>query len=203
MSDFLTFLTGVGIGAGLIIAIGAQNAFVLKKGITKSHIFIVAITCSVIDAVLIIFGICGLGDFISENEQLLQITKYGGAVFLFYYGARSFYSSIYLTHSLADEAQSKAGDLKKTILTLLALSLLNPHVYLDTIVLLGSIGAQMEEGERLYFALGAVCASFMWFFSLAYGAGHLSRFFKSSASWKILDACIGVIMWSIAVSLFV
>lgn len=197
----LTFFKGIGIGAGLIIAIGAQNAFILKNAIIRKHVFTMAIMCSVIDAVMIYLGVSGAGHFISNNNYLLNIAKYGGAAFLFYYGARSFYSALYLKHSIDDENVNDAGSLNRTIVTLLALSFLNPHLYLDTVVLLGSIGAQISENLRIYFTLGAICASFLWFFSLSYGARYLSPLFQKPVSWKILDGIIGVIMWSIAASL--
>jgi len=198
-----TFFKGLSVGAGLIIAIGAQNAFVLKNGITRKHVFTMAIICSLIDAIMIYIGVSGLGHFIAESTVLLNIAKYGGALFLFYYGTKSFYSAVYIAHSIANADINDSNNLKKTIITLLTLSLLNPHLYLDTLVLLGSIGAQIAENQRIYFTIGAVCASFLWFFSLAYGARYLSPLFKKPVSWKILDAIIGIIMWAIAGSLLI
>jgi len=201
MSVFLTFIKGYGISSGLIMAIGAQNAFVLKKGITKSHVFVVAILCSIIDALMITLGASGLGAIIANNVYLLDIARYGGAAFLFCYGTKSFYSSFFLTRSIEDVISDSSNNLKATIITILAVSFLNPHLYLDTVVLLGSIGAQIVEHERAYFTIGAICASCLWFFALAYGAGYLSPLFQKPISWKILDGFIGVVMWSIAVSL--
>jgi len=195
------FLKGCGTGACLIIAIGAQNAFVLKQGIMKSHVFLVAILCSFIDAILIALGIGGLGKIITSTPYLINITKYGGAAFLFYYGFRSFYAALKSNNSLEIEEDFNHPSVKVTVLTLLAMSLLNPHVYLDTVVLLGSIGAQFEEVPRSLFAVGAMTASFIWFFSLAYGAGYLAPIFKKPIAWKILDTIVGVIMWGITISL--
>lgn len=200
---FLTLLQGYSVAFGLIMAIGPQNAFVIKQGIAKSHVFIVALLCSVIDTLMIIIGTSSAGKFISGSPYLLQITKYGGAGFLFFYGAKSFYNSFFLTHSIADEHVKNTSTLKATILALLAFSFLNPHMYLDTLVLIGTIGAQVSEDLRIYFTLGAIAASFVWFFSLVYGAGFLAPLFKKSLSWKILDFFVGIIMWSIGVSLLV
>lgn len=200
-TSMLPFVKGCGTGAGLIIAIGAQNAFVLKQGIMKSHVFIVALLCAIIDAVLIALGVGGLGKLITSVPYLLDITKYGGAVFLFYYGFRAFRSAYVAGQGLQIDESFEHPTLKVTILTLLAMSLLNPHVYLDTVVLLGSIGAQFEELERALFAIGAMVASFLWFFSLAYGASYFAPLFKKPRAWRILDICVGVIMWVIAISL--
>lgn len=197
----LPLLKGCGTSAGLIIAIGAQNAFVLKQGLMKSHVFLVAILCSVIDAVLIALGIGGLGNLISSTPYLLDITKYGGAAFLFYYGAKAFWAVYSSSQAIRLGDDFNKPTLKATILTLLAMSLLNPHVYLDTVVLLGSIAAQFDEEERVLFALGAMMASFIWFFSLSYGARYLSPLFQNPRAWKVLDILIGIIMWTIAISL--
>lgn len=199
--SFFPFLHGCGTGAGLIIAIGAQNAFVLKQGILKSHVFTVALLCSLIDATLIVFGVGGLGKIITTTPYLPEITKYGGAAFLFYYGFRAFRSAYRASNSLKIDDSFEHPTLKVTILTVLALSLLNPHVYLDTVVLLGSISAQFDETERLFFAIGAMVASFIWFFALSYGAGYLAPIFKKPQAWQALDVLVGLVMWGIGISL--
>ena len=194
------FIEGCGTGAGLIIAIGAQNAFVLKQGIMKNHVFVTALICSLVDALLICAGVGGFGVILTSNLLLLSISRWGGAVFLFYYGFRSF-RAVFKSESLTINIGPERPNLRMTLATVLALSLLNPHVYLDTVVLLGSIGAQFPPSERLYFALGAMLASFVWFFGMGYGARYLAPLFQKPLSWKVLDFLIGCIMWTIALSL--
>lgn len=194
------FLEGCGIGAGLIVAIGAQNAFVLKQGILKNYVFVTVLICAIIDALLIGVGVGGFGAILTSNLLLLILARWGGALFLAYYGFRSF-RSVFKSESLKLDSTPERPDLKLTVVTVLALSLLNPHVYLDTVVLLGSIGAQFPGPERLFFALGAILASFVWFFSLGYGAAYLAPLFQKPLAWKILDFFIGCVMWAIALSL--
>ncbi len=194
------FFKGLTVGLSLIIAIGAQNAFVLKQAILKNHIFLMAITCSLIDATLIIAGINGIGAILTSNATFLEISRWGGALFLFYYGFISFKSSLKKKKSLTIEETPTAMSLKKVILTLFAVSLLNPHTYLDTCVLMGSISANFSDSERPSFTIGAILASFIWFFSLSYGAKFLKPIFAKPAAWSILDFLIGCIMFSIALS---
>jgi L-lysine exporter family protein LysE/ArgO len=194
------FIEGCGTGAGLIIAIGVQNAFVLKQGILKNYVFITVLVCAIIDVLLICVGVGGFGAILTSNLVLLTIARWGGAAFLVYYGFRSF-RAVFKSESLKLESGQMRPDLKTTLGAVLALSLLNPHVYLDTVVLLGSIGAQFPISERLFFALGAILASFVWFFGLGYGASYLAPLFKKPISWKILDFLIGCVMWAIALSL--
>ncbi|HQS83620.1 MAG: amino acid transporter [Alphaproteobacteria bacterium 16-39-46] len=197
---WLPLLEGFGTGAGLIIAIGAQNAFVLKQGLLKNHVFATALFCALIDALLIAVGVLGFGQVVSQSPLLLNIATWGGAAFLIYYGGRSFYA-VFSTQSLDVHTSTKHPSLKATLLTLSALSFLNPHLYLDTVVLLGSISAQFQENSRLFFALGAILASFLWFFSLSYGARFLAPLFRKPMAWKILDFLIGCTMFGIALSL--
>ncbi len=194
------FVEGCGTGAGLIVAIGAQNAFVLKQGILKNYVFITVFMCALIDALLISLGVGGFGAILATNLTLMSIARWGGAAFLFYYGFRSFYA-VFKSESLKLDTSPERPDLKISVVTILALSLLNPHVYLDTVILLGSISAQFPTSERVFFALGAILASFVWFFGMGYGARYLAPFFQNPLSWKILDFLIGCIMWAIALSL--
>ena len=194
------FLEGCGSSAGLIIAIGAQNAFVLKQGILKNHVFVTAFICAAIDALLIALGVGGFSKLLTSNVYLLESARWGGVIFLGYYGFRSFKSS-FSGQVLKITSDENRPNLKMTILTVLALSLLNPHVYLDTVVLLGSIGAQFPETERFFFAMGAMTISFVWFFSLCYGSRYLAPLFQKPLSWKILDFIIGCVMWLIALFL--
>ena len=191
-------LQGFGLGASLIIAIGAQNAFVLRQGLKRTHVLLTASICTLCDAVLIILGIGGLGTLISTNPVLTQIATWGGAAFLLYYGLRSFRSALKPAALETTSTTPQPVRIRETIATLLAISLLNPHVYLDTVVLVGSIGAHYPANERGYFALGAISASLTWFFGLAYGAAWLAPLFRRPVAWRILDALVGCVMWSIA-----
>lgn len=185
--------------AGLIIAIGAQNAFVLSQSIKKQHHLLIAFICSLLDALLIIIGILGLGAFITRNPQLIAFATWGGALFLFTYGIRSF------IHSFRDESlrikRQGIGDRRTAVLTTLAISLLNPHVYLDTVVLLGSIGGRLPAPQSWLFGIGAVSASFLWFFALTLGGQRLAPVLSRPQAWKILDLAIALTMWTIAGSL--
>lgn len=198
----LPLIKGCCTGAGLIMAIGAQNAFVLKQGLLKNHVFVTALFCTVVDALLIALGVGGLGHLFTRSPLLLILVKYAGAAFLLWYGFCAF-RSIFKNQSmnLKDADAIQRPSLNTTLLTLAALSFLNPHVYLDTVVLLGSISAQFESHERSLFAFGAMLASFLWFFSLSYGARLLSPLFEKPKSWKILDFLVGCMMWILAVSL--
>lgn len=202
MEGFCTapFIEGCGTGAGLIIAIGAQNAFVLKQGILKNHVLITVLLCACIDALLINLGVAGFGSFLTSNMTLLLISKWGGVAFLAYYGFRSF-RAVFTDQNLKMEGGFERPTLKMTLVTTVAVCLLNPHVYLDTVVLLGSIGAQFPYPERSFFAFGAMAVSFVWFFTLGFGARYLAPLFEKPIAWKILDFIIGCIMWLIALSL--
>jgi L-lysine exporter family protein LysE/ArgO len=203
MNAFLSpLIQGFLIGAGLIISIGAQNAFVLKQGLKKNHVFATALFCSIADAFLIIIGAAGLGELISKNQTLLLIAKWGGATFLFWYGLRAFRAMLQPESLETSQAHERSShSLQRCLLTLAALTFLNPHVYLDTVLLLGTIAAQFELGQRTFFAMGAIIASFCWFFCLCYGARLLAPLLKSHRSWKVIDLLTGCIMWAIALSL--
>lgn len=200
MPEFSPFYQGLTIGLGLIIAIGAQNAFVIKQGLLKNQVFIIALTCALIDAILIAAGVAGLGQLISSSPMLLGAAKYGGAFFLLCYSARSFRNAFKSDILHVSNENDRIG-FNRAIVTTLAVSLLNPHLYLDTCVLIGSIGAQFHQEKRLYFGLGAILASFIWFFTISYGARLLLPIFQKPISWKILDFIIGIIMFGIALSL--
>jgi L-lysine exporter family protein LysE/ArgO len=189
--------------AALIIAIGAQNAFVLRQGIRREHVFSVALICALSDAVLVSIGVAGLGAWIQDSPTLLKIARFGGAAFLFAYGllaARRALRSV--SQGLGvNGAASERMSWKSAVLSCLAFTYLNPHCYLDTVVLMGSLSAQFQGDMRWVFAGGAVSASFIWFFSLAYGARLLAPLFVKPVAWRVLDAGIAVIMWIIAVLL--
>lgn len=200
MSEFivLPLLKGFSLGAGLIIAIGAQNAFVLRQGLKRLHVLATASVCTLCDAVLILLGVNGLGTLIAGFPALNAVTTWGGALFLLVYGLRAFRKAIAPATLEAAGVADPPASLYGTVLTALALSLLNPHVYLDTVVLLGSVGAQYPANSRIYFAAGAMLASATWFFSLSYGASRLTPLFKRRVAWRVLDVTIGCIMWMIA-----
>lgn len=198
---FSAFGEGFVTGAGLIVAIGAQNAFVLKQGILRRHLFITAAICSLIDILLISAGVLGLGAVITEIPVLTIVAAAGGSIFLIAYGIRSFFAA-WQPKVLEDGmATENPTTLKATILTLLAFSLLNPHVYLDTVLLLGSIGARHPEVQRISFIAGASTASVLWFFGLTYGSTILTPLFRKKVTWRILDLMIGCVMLLISVKL--
>ena len=199
--NYVALVQGFLSGAGLIIAIGAQNAFVLKQGLKKQHVFITALFCSLMDILLICVGVAGFGEMVNHYSFLVDIMKWGGILFLLWYGWRSFLSA-FKSQSMDLENAEEINSLKKTLYCLIAFTLLNPHVYLDTVVLLGSISSQFEKNERLLFAIGAAVASFSWFFSLSYGSRFLAPLFKNRNTWKVIDVSIACIMWFIAISLF-
>ena len=195
---FATFLAGFALSLSLILAIGAQNAFVLRQGLRKSHVFWVCFTCGLSDAILICAGVVGFGTLAQNWPWFETAMRYGGAAFLIWYGFHNARSAWIGGHALAASDQPDAP-LAPTLLTVLALTWLNPHVYLDTVVLIGSISAQYED--RLAFGLGAALASFVFFFALGFGARALAPLFARSSSWQILDAVVATTMWVIAAKL--
>ncbi len=199
--SLISLLQGFGLGAGLIIAIGAQNAFVLRQGLKRQHLFVTASISTLCDAILILLGVGGLGAVIASVPALTIIATWGGALFLLFFGLRSFRSAMVKSALDADKASTQPVRPGGAILAVLAFSLLNPHVYLDTVVLVGSVGAHYQANERVFFALGAMLASCAWFFGLAYGAAWLAPLFQRPLAWRILDSIVGCIMWTIAASL--
>ena len=194
-----TFFFGFSLGFSLILAIGAQNAFVLKQGLKGEHVFVICLICAFSDAILILIGVSGFHLLVSKLPWLTSSARYGGSIFLLAYGFMSFRSAWISRHTLIP-SEIKSTSLGKTILTCLAFTWLNPHVYLDTIVLLGSVSTQFA-GQIHLFTAGATSASFAFFFSLGYGAGLLRPIFARPRSWQILEILIGIIMWSIAAKL--
>ena len=196
-----SFLTGFFLGLSLILAIGAQNAFVLRQGILGQHVFYVALFCALSDALLIIIGVAGisffLNNFISQNSNIL----FGlSAIWLAGYGIIKLRSAFKSNKTIEIEASTIKG-LFPTISVVAVLTFLNPHVYLDTMILIGSISQQFSGYYKITFTLGACLASFVFFFSLAYGAKLLSPIMLSTFSWKILDSLIALIMFTIAFKL--
>ena len=190
--------TGLLTGLSLIIAIGAQNAFVLRQGLTRQHVFAVVMFCALSDALLIVFGMLGLGVAIMSLPILLEVFRFGGAAYLVYFAATSFRRA--LRPQALEASETKAGSLAAALATAAALTYLNPHVYIDTLLLLGSIGNQFGA-DRWLFAFGAATGSVIWFFSLGFGAKLLSRFVTRPSFWKYLDFSIGLVMLAIGLML--
>ncbi len=200
---FTIFLKGAFLGASLIIAIGVQNAFILRQGLKNRHVFASALTASSIDAFLIGAGVLGFGLILENFPGLIDAVKYVGAAFLFVYGVKSFRDAFANKKLDQDKAKGKIQDhsLRHTIIFLMGVSFLNPHVYLDTVILIGGLSASYGETGKYYFGAGAMIASFIWFFALAYGARFLAPLFEKPRAWQILDVLIGLVMWAIALSL--
>lgn len=221
-----SLLAGVGLGLSLIVAIGAQNLFVLRQGIRREHAVAVALTCALSDAALIAIGVSGLGALLHAVPWLIEAVRWGGAAFLTVYAVLAARRALWPARLVAEsalviEADAEAGPsesgagagpsasgrsvttrtrLASVLLTCLALTWLNPHVYLDTVFLLGSVAAS-HGATRWWFAAGAMAASFAWFFALALGSRHLGRWLSTPRAWRILDAVIAVVMLALAVSL--
>jgi L-lysine exporter family protein LysE/ArgO len=187
------------LGLSLILPIGAQNAFVLRIGLRGEHVLAVCFACALSDALLILAGVSGFSQIAARVPWAEAAMRYAGAAFLVVYGAKSFMAAFQPSATLrpSDTAPTALG---RVVLTSLALTWLNPHVYLDTVVLIGSISTQFDEGKR-WFAVGAMVASFTFFFSLGFGARLLKPLFALPVTWRILDVAIGIIMWATATRL--
>ncbi len=196
----MTFLSGFSIGLSLILAIGAQNAFVLKQGLLRKHVLIVCLICALSDAILITLGVMGFGEIVLAYPWIELFSKYAGAFFLISYGLISLYSSAKNTHNLIPSKDSK-DSISSTVITCLAFTWLNPHVYLDTVIMLGSISTQFSETHL--FGLGAITASFAFFFSLGFGASRLTSYFEKPRTWQILEVCIGAVMIILGINLLI
>lgn len=199
--EFLTAgAAGFLLGAGLIVAIGAQNAFILRMGIERSHVFVLCMICALSDTVLIVAGIAGMGAAVSSRPGLLQAIAFGGAAFLFAYAALSARRALY-PKALAAACGPRPA-LAAAVGQCLAFTFLNPHVYLDTVVLVGAYStAQPDAGGKIAFGIGASAASFAWFFALGYGARLLAPLFARQVAWRVLDAVIAVIMLALGAGL--
>jgi L-lysine exporter family protein LysE/ArgO len=195
-----TFATGMAMGLGLIVAIGAQNAFVLRQGLRGEHVLAICLTCAVSDAALILLGVTSFARIAQVLPWLDPFLRYGGAAFLVWYGARSLRAALRSTDALAVPGTGAPQKLGQALLTCLALTWLNPHVWLDTVVLLGTISTRYA-GEQTAFAAGAMSASFLFFFSLGYGAALLRPVFASPRAWRVLEGVIAAVMWAIAAKL--
>lgn len=190
-----SYLNGLLMAAGLIIAIGAQNAFVLAQSLRREHHLTVAALCVLCDAILVSAGVFGLARVLAENPTLLAIARWGGVLFLAWYGLKA------LRRAFAPAAMAGAGDTgprsrRTVLLAALAVTLLNPHVYLDTVLLIGSLGAQQAVPGA--YAMGAASASLLWFFTLALGAAWLAPWLARPATWRLVDLMVAVMMLGMA-----
>ncbi|MDQ1197902.1 LysE/ArgO family amino acid transporter [Agrobacterium sp. SORGH_AS 787] len=197
--DFSVYLTGFTMGMTLIVAIGAQNAFVLRQGLRGDHIFAVCLACALSDAILITIGVTAFRQIATIMPAIEPAMRYAGAAFLLWYGAKSLQSALRSSESLA-AASGTVTSFAPTLLTCLALTWLNPHVYLDTLVLIGTISTQFP-GKEAVFGAGAATASWVFFFSLGYGARWLRPVFANPSAWRILEGVIALVMWLIALTL--
>ena len=195
------FLTGLFLGLSLIIAIGAQNAYVIRSGILKNHIFYIALFCAISDSLLIIIGIAGISFFLKDFINVFSNIIFGfSALWLFSYGLLRIRSAL-IYNSITINNKAKSSSLLKAISIIAVFTFANPHVYLDTMILIGSVSQQFFDINRIYFAIGACLASFVWFFTIAYGAKLLTPIMIKPSHWRTLDLLIALIMFVIAFNL--
>ena len=197
-SGVIALLPGFLTGLSLIIAIGAQNAFVIRQGLSRSHVLLVVLICAASDAILIFLGTGGLGTLIQGKPGLLEFIRWFGVLYLTWFGIKSI-RSVLSSQSL-EVGEGSLSSKKTAVLSVLGFTFLNPHVYLDTVILLGSIANQFEE-NRWFFALGASLGSILWFSAIGFGAKAASRFMSRPIFWKILDSIIAIVMFSVALFL--
>jgi L-lysine exporter family protein LysE/ArgO len=194
----LAYFSGLLAGLSLIIAIGAQNAFVIRQGLTKKYVLIVVAICAISDVVLILAGVAGLGAIINAQPVALEVIRWAGVAYLLWFAFKSVRAA--LGTNRLDATGTPSANLKTTVLTVLAMTWLNPHVYLDTVVFLGAVANQFTQ-DRWWFAAGASTGSILWFFSLGFGAVAASRFMSKPLFWKILDSLIAAVMVTLAITL--
>ncbi|NMM37548.1 MAG: amino acid transporter [Glaciimonas sp.] len=194
---FPFYLKGFSLGAGLIIAIGSQNAHVLRMGLRQQHVGLTVLVCIVLEVLLIGLGIAGMGAAIGGNPVLLGLAQWGGVAFLSWYGLRA-WRAAWANHALQVNQQAVVMSAAQAVTAIVVLSLLNPHVYLDTVVLLGAVGAQQAGVGKLWFALGAMTSSVLWFVLLGFGSRLLSPLFARPLAWRVLDGVIGAVMLVLA-----
>lgn len=193
------WLQGFGMSAGLIVAIGAQNAFVLTQAVKREHHYSVAGLCMLFDVLLIGLGVAGAGTLVASHPVLASVAAWGGAAFVFWYGIGSLRSAL-----RGNSLRTETGDaltLGKALLLTTGVTLLNPHAWLDTVVLLGSVSGTFEGQSRWLFGLGAIMASASWFLLLSVGGARLAPLFRRQLAWRVLDGTIWLVMWSIAFTL--
>jgi L-lysine exporter family protein LysE/ArgO len=191
----IAFSSGVLSGFALIIAIGAQNAFVIRQGLQRQHVLTVVLFCAISDALLIAAGTAGLGKVIESEPEVLEIVRWFGVTYLIFFGLKSLRSAF--RHNTLTLEQGNLVSRKRTILTVLGLTFLNPHVYLDTVIFLGSIANQFPA-DKWFFSAGAMTASFLWFFFIGFGSKMAARFMVKVIFWKVLDLAVAIIMFTLA-----
>jgi len=194
----LAFIPGFLTGLSLIVAIGAQNAFVIRQGLARQHVFLVVIICTLSDLTLIALGAGGLGKIVQSNASFLEVIRWFGVAYLTWFGIKTLRSVFKKEKLITSEYSSES--IGKIARTTLALTWLNPHVYLDTVILLGTVSNQFKE-DRWIFSAGAMLASTLWFVAIGFGAQSAARFMSRSIFWKVLDGVIAAIMFSIAILL--
>lgn len=194
---WLVFAQGLFLSLGLIVAIGAQNAFVLRQGLRREHVGSVVAFCAVADAVLITAGVFGMAQALGDRPMLARGLALGGAAFLAVYGWRALQRARQIS-ALDVTASGQTLSRGAALAQAAAFTLLNPHVYLDTVLLVGSIGAQQPASLQAWFAAGASAASLLWFSALGFGARWLAPWFARPRAWQLLDALIGLTMWMLS-----
>lgn len=199
-SALLAGASGLGLGLSLIVAIGAQNAFVIRQGVRGQHVLAVVAVCAGSDVVLIAAGIGGLGVVLSAAPAVLTAVRYAGAAFLVGYGVLAS-RRVFRAGTMAAAESGVSGTLGAVIATCLALTWLNPHVYLDTVLLLGSVASSYAHPDNWYLGVGAMLGSLVWFTALGYGARRLAPLFARPLAWRILDGTIAVVMFGLAIGL--
>ncbi|WP_282364696.1 LysE/ArgO family amino acid transporter [Pseudomonas sp. PS01297] len=195
-----SYLNGLLVAFGLIMAIGTQNAFVLAQSLRREHHLPVAAFCVICDALLVAAGVFGLATILAQSPILLGVARWGGAVFLLWYGTQALRRA-FSASSLEQSAGQTARSLRAVMLSALAVTLLNPHVYLDTVLLIGSLGAQQSVPGA--YVVGAASASLLWFFTLALGAAWLAPWLARPGTWRLLDLLVAAMMYAVAVQLIV
>jgi L-lysine exporter family protein LysE/ArgO len=188
------FLQGLALSLGLIVAIGAQNAFVLRQGLRREHVASVVFFCALSDALLMAAGVLGMGQALGERPMVANALALAGAVFLAVYGWKALRRALQQNGLLANE-EGNGLSWAAAMAQAAAFTLLNPHVYLDTVLLVGSIGAQQPAGLQPWFVAGASSASLLWFCALGFGARWLAPLFAQPRAWQVLDVLIGLTMW--------
>ncbi|MDE2428879.1 MAG: amino acid transporter [Burkholderiales bacterium] len=197
---WMVFFKGMGLSAGLIMAIGSQNAHVLRMGLRRQHVGLTVLTCIACEIALISAGILGVGTLIASHASLLTLARWGGAAFLFWYGWRAWRSALQ-TQTLHVSQGEQLPRRAQALAAVLGVTLLNPHVYLDTVILLGAVGGQQAGTGKFWFGLGAIANATIWYLALGYGARLLAPVFENPQAWRRLDAAIGLMMWGLALSL--
>lgn len=199
-SAILSAASGLGLGLSLIVAIGAQNAFIIRQGVRGQHVFAVVALCAASDAILIAAGIGGFGFVLAAAPAVVTVVRYAGVAFLACYGFLALRRAL-RAGSMAAAEPGATGALGAVVVTCLALTWLNPHVYLDTVLLLGSVANSYAHPDNWFLGAGAMLGSIVWFTALGYGARLLGPLFTRPLAWRILDAAIALVMFGLAIGL--